>query len=188
MPARPYVRMFRPETRHVQRRGPGTEHIVGSCMLHRHAANVPIRAMSAHGQILHTQGGTAVASLVKLVQDKTGNTILPRFSRVEAFNGVLFDPMSLARLAQSAECKALNLVVVGSSPTVGVSMWRSSLAGAGSGSVAPMKNWQLAQLRWPVHEEWLLRPISLIRFPLVRSRPWRRFHLPLWPLRLCARS
>ena len=88
-------------------------------MLHRHAANVPIRAMSAHGQILHTQGGTAVASLVKLVQDKTGNTILPGFSRVKAFNGRLFDATSLARLAQSAERKALNLVVVGSSPTVG---------------------------------------------------------------------
>ena len=188
MPARPYVRMFRPETRHVQRRGPGTEHIVGSCMLHRHAANVPIRAMSAHGQILHTQGGTAVASLVKLVQDKTGNTILPGFSRVKAFNGRLFDATSFARLAQSAERKARNLVVVCWSPTVGVFMWGCSLAGAGSGSVAPMKNWQLAQLRWPVHEEWLLRPISLIRFPLVRSRPWRYFHLPLWPLRLCARS
>ena len=105
--------------------GPGTEHIVGSCMLHHHAADVLIRAMSAHGQILHTQGGTAVASWDKLVQDKTGNTILPRFSRVEAFNGVLFDPISLARLAQSAERKALDLVVVGSRPTVDVSMWLS---------------------------------------------------------------
>ena len=31
-------------------------------------------------------------------------------------NGILTE----ARLAQSAECKAINLVVVGSSPTVGV--------------------------------------------------------------------
>ena len=34
----------------------------------------------------------------------------------------------MARLAQSAECKALNLVVVGSSPTVGdVALWPSFL-------------------------------------------------------------
>ena len=33
-------------------------------------------------------------------------------------------PSALARLAQSAERKALNLVVVGSSPTVGVSLKR----------------------------------------------------------------
>ena len=102
-----------------------------------------------------TQGGTAVASLVKVVQDKIGNTILPGFSRVKAFTGRLFDATSFARLAQSAERKALNLVVVGSGPMVGVFMWGCSLAGAGSGSIAPMKNWQLAQLRWPVHEEWL---------------------------------
>ena len=28
-----------------------------------------------------------------------------------------------------------------------------------------------------------VQPISLIRFPLFRSRPWRNLNLPLWPLR-----
>ena len=36
-------------------------------------------------------------------------------------------PVATARLAQSAERKALNLVVVGSSPTVGVSSAQSAL-------------------------------------------------------------
>ena len=40
---------------------------------------------------------------------------------VELFDIASFFASSLARLAQSAERKALNLVVVGSSPTVGVS-------------------------------------------------------------------
>ena len=37
-------------------------------------------------------------------------------------NLVIFDYNARARLAQSVERKALNLVVVGSSPTVGVSI------------------------------------------------------------------
>jgi hypothetical protein len=40
---------------------------------------------------------------------------------VKRFDIASFFASSLARLAQSAERKALNLVVVGSSPTVGVS-------------------------------------------------------------------
>ena len=42
---------------------------------------------------------------------------------------VLFYQMTSARLAQSVERKALNLVVVGSSPTVGaVALWHSFLS------------------------------------------------------------
>ena len=44
-------------------------------------------------------------------------------------SGLLFSPCLQARLAQSAERKALNLVVVGSSPTVGaVALWLSFLS------------------------------------------------------------
>ena len=44
-------------------------------------------------------------------------------------SGLLFSPCLQARLAQSAERKALNLVVVGSSPMVGVvALWPRFLA------------------------------------------------------------
>ena len=47
--------------------------------------------------------------------------------------------MSSARLAQPVERKALNLVVVGSSPTVGV-FWAWSLYSYGAGQQVPGSN------------------------------------------------
>ena len=40
---------------------------------------------------------------------------------------IFHSPIAIARLAQSVERKALNLVVVGSSPTVGVLQWKAKL-------------------------------------------------------------
>ena len=51
------------------------------------------------------------------------NRILPTYSfKIEAARQPIQSTLITARLAQSVERKALNLVVVGSSPTVGVSL------------------------------------------------------------------
>ena len=57
--------------------------------------------------------------------------------RADQANG--FVHMSSARLAQPVERKALNLVVVGSSPTVGV-FWAWSLYSYGAGQQVPGSN------------------------------------------------